>query len=65
MKELEAMRAESEAAIRAAEGVAAKEAALAQRATALSHLQKMPAELQVEQQAYCFHMAVQPLATPA
>lgn len=48
VKELEGLRGEAEAARAAVQGVADKEAALARRATALAHLQKMPAELQVQ-----------------
>lgn len=47
MAELSALRGEAEAARAAVAGLADKEAALARRATALAHLQKMPAELQV------------------
>jgi hypothetical protein len=48
VKELEGLRGEAEAARAAVAGLADKEAALARRATALAHLQKMPAELQVQ-----------------
>jgi uncharacterized protein involved in exopolysaccharide biosynthesis len=48
VKELEALRGDAEAARAAVAGLADKEAALARRATALAHLQKMPAELQVQ-----------------